>query len=115
MSSQFISASLTNLSVPLQVVFEIAALFAVKTFNSASRRSSGVRAGVCLPCAVLIPAVREHDQRAAEAARLRGAVPAGAGGVHSGGHFHGDAPLPRQPPRRRGLLSAGTAGFDQQK
>lgn len=71
MSSQFIYASLTNLLVPLQVVFEIVALFAVKTFNSASlRNSGGVRAGECLPCAVLIPAVREHDQRAAEAARL---------------------------------------------
>lgn len=54
-----------------------------------------------------IPALREHNQRAAEAARLRGALPAGAGRVSAGGRRHGDTTLPVRAAGRPGLLPAG--------
>lgn len=65
---------------------------------------------VCV-CVACIPAVREHDQRAAEAVRLRGAIPAGAGWVSAGGHCHGDPTLPRQPASCSGLLSSGIVRY----
>lgn len=54
-----------------------------------------------------IPALREHNQRAAEAARLRGALPAGAGRVSAGGRRHGDTTLPVRGAGHPGLLPAG--------
>ncbi len=78
MRSQFIYAPLISLLVPQQVVFEIVFvhLSALKT-NIQHRVSEEELHAVCtevcvhgLMCVVCIPAVREHDQRAAEAVRL---------------------------------------------
>lgn len=115
-------APLTSLLVPQQAMFEIVFmdLFALKTNiqHCVSEElhhvhwSVFLQVDVCLKvCGVCVPAVREHDQWAAEAVHLWGTIPARAGWVSAGGHCHGDPTLPWQPASRSGFLSSGTVGF----